>query len=512
MGFSQAVASGGHAGFYSTLGLSLAVFLLPWYNHFTPLIQTGLGIAVDTFVLAAGVGGALAAILYGLSPDALIDQYIAFTSKYHSGRELFKRTSSRKLTDEPLIQMARIDYLVSGWRRVTWKSVRDSWMSTIERTSEDGSIKKVLWTAKNRSAVGLSLMLWAFSLHFLGIALWFLFMIGLVLMLAAWLREDIFNIKKRLRELAVLRYAQDTFAWWIPDEREKTYLRLNEVIEKFKNATKEVDTIVVANQWKRLDWLNTWLASELEEFCKRPLHVHNRLYEQWTHHLFEITRRRSKGLDSSDYASRFFSILEVFRFNDHLNSAEWAIHLNFSQFGSITHWLSVSYPWGEFTRNYRGFRQELTEVFWGLPSDSERASWINALAVSSHAEELDALTLEFKFACKYSGDELDDAVYILILNTAGDRLLIGETTMTLIEKIKCVFVDEKKPRTFLLKAAMHHKADAPVRTYIIKWSDSLSRELGRQLAVESWSPNLTTEAKQELAKLRQRIRNASMLE
>jgi hypothetical protein len=506
MGFSQAVASGGHAGFYSTLGLSLAVFLLPWYNHFAPLIQTGLGIAVDTFVLAAGVGGALAAILYGLSPDALIDRYIAFTGKYHSGLELFKRRSSRKLADKPLIQIARIDYLVSGWRRVTWKSVHDSWMSTIERSSEDGSIRKVLWTAKNRSVVGLSLMLWAFSLQFLGIALWFLFVIGLVLMLAAWLREDILNIKKRLRELAVLRYAQDTFAWWIPSERERTYVWLNDVIEKFKNATKEVDTIVVSNQWKRLVWLNTWLASELEEFCKHPLHVHDRLYEQWTHHLFEIARRRSKGLDSSDYASRFLSILNVFKLDNHLDSAEWASHLNLSQVGSLTHWLSVPYDWGKLLQNYRGFRQELTDAFWGLPSDSERASWINTLTASIKAKEEDALTLEFRFACQYSGTELDDEVYILILNTAGDGLPTGETTMTLIEKVKCIFVDEKKPRTFLWKVARHKNVDTSVRTHIIKWSDSLSKELGRQLATESWPSNLRPDEKQEIAKLRNRLR------
>lgn len=504
MGFTPAVSSGGHTGFYSVLGFTLAAFLLPWYDHYTALIQTGFGLGLDTVVLTGAVGSALSAILYATSPDALIDQYIVLNSKYESKRELLKWPSKRKLAQDSIMQISRIDYLTSSWRRVTWKSSREGWTSSVNQSADDSAIKNVLWAAKNKSGIGLSLMMWAIILRFLGIAIWFVFVIGLVLFFAPWLRNDIFSISLRLRELSILRYAQDTMTWWIPSFRERSNQWLVDSIEIFKVATKEIHNIIVSSQWRRLDLLYSWLIAELDAFSKRPLDIDERLYEQLTIHFLEITKRKGGKLDYQDLVTRYQAIVDAFQLNGYIGANSWPEKAA-EEIGNLPFWLSIPYSFNELKKSIRGFLDDFTEVFWGY---ADSALWVNHLVTHRFSDDKDVRQLIFQYALMET-DELSDDVYRYLLNTGEAGLPLEKIPPSLFDKLKPHIKDEDRHRGFLSTLVKNPEVDIKIRRYILYLSDRLSNSFGMELARILWTPDLAPELKDAVAELRRRLGLAS---
>ena len=78
MSMNQILSPEDHTGFYSALGFSIALVLIPWFqNLFTIPIDETEGflviLTIDTMLTLTTIGGLITGFLYILQPDKLGD-------------------------------------------------------------------------------------------------------------------------------------------------------------------------------------------------------------------------------------------------------------------------------------------------------------------------------------------------------------------------------------------------------------------------------------------------------
>ncbi|MBY8999006.1 MAG: hypothetical protein KGD60_14865, partial [Candidatus Thorarchaeota archaeon] len=435
MSIQKIVESEGHGAFYSLISFSLAVLLYPQYQWLLPFISSGFVSQVDSALLILGATGAITGILYTIPLDRIIDWVIKYKVGHESYTGRLHYIPTRRENNELISFIAGVDYLTSTWRTQSWVSIEDSCEHAVSSAMNDPSIQKEIWGLKNRSAVGLAFLLWGLALHGvnpqINLISTFAGIVGIIILAGPWMLPSSTRLPRIIRQVAALRYTEDTLSNWEALGRENDRIPM---MTQLKNDAKRVEILVSDMQWDRLNRLYTWIANLLEKHNKADYEVEDRSYEVWARAMVDIVTAQNKEEPIEELVAMYQSAFDVFRKCGRNKLRAWAENLTVDDLSDFPKFMTDPKTWINADAYYRDFHHEILVAFEGLTDEKTKVNWTNALVVPGANLSQGHLATFFRFACQYSGSDINTYAYDLFLNDSG-FLPYEEVTIAFIDKI-----------------------------------------------------------------------------
>jgi len=380
LSINKVVESDGHGAFYGLLGLSLAFILYPFYEVLLPFISIGFGENVDAAVLRLGATSVLTGLFYSVPLDRLIDEIIRYKAAHNSHIGWLRYIPTRTPHSELIRFITSVDFLTSTWRTPSWVSTEDSLDHTITSAIDDPSVQKEIWKIKKQSVVGFTFTL--VSISFLGIIeeIDVIFVsgivVGLLLLFVPWMLNSSTRLPLLTRQVAALKYAEDTFSNWIAMGQEK---HRQVEMDKLKDDSKRAENLISDGQWNRLNRLYTWLTSVLERYRSRNYQVEERLYEIWARALIEIIGTKNRGEPVENVVSKYLSAVDVIKKCNKDNFPQWTQQLTAEDLTDLSKFLGLEGSWKRVDAYYPAFHHEILTVFEEISDSEMKLKWSDAL-------------------------------------------------------------------------------------------------------------------------------------
>lgn len=441
MSVQKVVESDGHGAFYGLIGFSLAVVLYPTYQWILPFFSLGLGADVDSTILRLGATSVFTGLLYSVPVDRFIDKVIEYKAGHESRTGRFRFFPTKDQNNELLRFISSVDYLTSTWRTPSWISLQDSCEHAISSAIKDPKVQREIWSLKNRSAVGLAFMLVGSSILGISIQIDYLSMAailaGLILMAGPWTLKSSTRLPAIVRQVAAMRYAEDTFSKWRAFGNEKNHLS---DMDRLTSDSERVESLISDGQWDRLNRLYTWMANLLERHNNIDYQVEERVYEIWARAIIDIVSANNKGEKTKDLTKRYLNALDVFRKCGRNKLPQWAEQLNAADLSDFPKFMKRPKAWKRVNPYYGFFHNEIMIVFESLTDEEMKVKWTNALVIPEASLSQSHLTTFFRFACMYTGPNIKDLAYEYFLN--GTKYLpYEEVTIPFIDKLVNLYTD-----------------------------------------------------------------------
>lgn len=434
MSIQKVVESEGHGAFYSLISLSLAVLIYPHYQWLLDFISSGFVSQVDSAILILGATGVITGILYTIPMDRIIDWVIK--NKVGHVVRVWKFHFPKRGMNSELVQfIAGVDYLSSTWRTPSWISIEDSCEHTVSSAMNDPSVQKEIWSLKNRSAVGLAFMFWGLALRGAAPQIYFIaaiaFVAGGFLLIIPWMLPSSRELPTIIRQVAAMRYAEDTFSNRRALGRERDR---KPMMDQLTDDVKRVEVLISDMQWDRLNRLYTWMNNLLEKHNKADYQVGERVYEIWARAMIGIVAAQNKEEPIEELAAKYQSAFDVFRKCGRNKLPIWAENLTANDLSDFPKFMTNPNVWKNVDAYYGDFCHEILVVFEGLTDEKTKVSWTNALVIPGrHLSQNHQITF-FRFACQYSGSDINVHAYDLFVN--GSKFLpYEEVTTSFIDKL-----------------------------------------------------------------------------
>jgi hypothetical protein len=435
MSIQKVVESEGHGAFYSLISLSLAVLLYPQYQWLLAFISSGFVNQVDSALLILGATGVVTGILYIVPFDRFIDWVIKYKVSHdsYSGRLHFIPT--RKANSKLVNFVAGVDYLTSTWRIPSWVSIEDSCEHTISSAMKDPSTQKEIWNLKHRSVVGFVFFTWGLALFGVNSQLDYLsalgMVIGIVILITPWMLPSSTRLPTIIRQVAAIRYAEDTLSNWRPRGKET---QREPMMKQLANDTTRVESLISDRQWDRIARFYTWLENLLERHNKAGYQVRERVYEVWARAMIDIIAAQNREGPIEALVARYQSAFDVFRKCGRNKLPTWAEKLTADDLSDLPKFLAYPKAWKLVDAYYPDFHHVIFDVFEGLKDERAKVNWVNALVNPELGLSQGNLTTLFRFACQYTGSDISSHAYDLFVN--GIRFLpYEEVTISFIGKL-----------------------------------------------------------------------------
>ena len=434
MSIQKVVESEGHGAFYSLISLSFAVLLYPHYQWLLDFISSGFVSQVDSAILILGVTGVITGILYTIPMDRIID-WVIKNKVGHVVRVWRFHFPKRGMNTELVRFIAGVDYLASTWRTPSWISIEDSCEHTVSSAMNDPSVQKEIWGLKNRSAVGLAFMFWGLALRGVTPQIDFIsaiaFVAGGFLLIIPWMLPSSRELPTIIRQVAAMRYAEDTFSNRRALGRERDR---KPMMDQLTDDAKRVEVLISDMQWDRLNRLYTWMNNLLEKHNKADYQVGERVYEIWARAMIGIVAAQNKDEPIEELAAKYQSAFDVFRKCGRNKLPTWAENLTANDLSDFPKFMTDSNVWKNVDAYYGDFCHEILVVFEGLTDEKTKVNWTNALVIPGRQLSQNHLKTFFRFACQYSGSDINVHAYDLFVN-GGKFLPYEEVTTSFIDKL-----------------------------------------------------------------------------
>lgn len=437
MSIQKVVESEGHGAFYSLISFSFAVLLYPHYQWLLDFISSGFVSQVNSAILILGVTGVITGILYTIPVDRFIDWIINIEVGHVV--KVWKFAFPKKGMNNELIRfVAGIDYLASTWRTPSWISIEDSCEHTVSSAMNDPSIQKEIWGLKNRSAVGLTFLLWGLALHGvypqINLISAVAFFAGSIILVAPWMLPSSRKLPTIIRQVAAMRYAGDTFSNRRALGRERDR---NPMMDQMTDDMKRVEILVSDMQWDRLNRLYTWMTNLLEKHNKADYQVKERVYEIWARAMIDIVSAQNKKVAIEEIVAKYQSAFDVFRKCGRNKLPTWAEKLTTNDMSDFPKFMTDSNSWKNVDAYYGDFHHEILVVFEGLTNEKTKVNWMNALVILETNLSQGHLKTFFRFACQYAGSDINTHAYNLFVH-GSEFLPYEEVTASFIDKLVSV--------------------------------------------------------------------------
>jgi hypothetical protein len=418
-------------------------------------VSSSLGLEVDSVLLMAGAAGAIVGLLYFRPPDKIIDYVIEIGAGYCSWHDLRPSSSKRVCNEELKRFIAAVDYLVSTWRTPSWESLEDSCRYSVSSAISDLQIQKEIWKLKNRSAIGLTFLLWGLVLLRVGLEpSWMPLLsacLGVVFLILPWIGRSAKNLPIRVRRVASLRYAKDTFPRWRALGDSMSH-QIKIIMQKLADDAKEIERTIAEGQWERLDRMHTWFLHELDRHNSRPYDVRQRLGEVWARAIIDIVGTQNGEKDAQKEKARYISALEIFRINGQISSYPWADALTESDLSDLKRLIAAGISWNDIKQYYSRFLRDLAHVFNGIQDNTMKVEWINAVVETGWPLPVELQKVFFMFTCMYEGNAIQDSAYELF--TKNHDLPFENVSELMIDRFASMvgIPDKDAQNTTILKA------------------------------------------------------------
>jgi hypothetical protein len=436
----KVVEAGGHGSFYALIGVSLAALLYPLYNWLLPFVSSGLVSGVDSGILLLAATSVISGLLYAVPLDRLIDHVIEYKGGHDSRHGLLHYVPVRALNAELLQFIVRVDYLVSAWRAPYWLSSEDSCRHALSSAVKDPSIKKEIWSLKNRAGIGFAFLLWGLVIGRLGQDLYLVsvaaVLIGAILLLVPWMLSSSTRLPTTVRQVAAMRYAQDALTTWRALGREDGR---SMPMSRLAADAKQAEVLISDSQWDRLSRLYEWTRSVLDRHGTTDYEIPERLYEIWARAVVQITEARNRRERIDTLQAKYMSALSIFGTCGAGHLPEWTEQMTPDDLSNLPKLLAQPTAWKDVDPYYATFHDILPALFATLGDERTKVSWLNSLVNVPFSKSL--LETLFRFACQYTGDDIVASAYVMF---AGKyELPYEEVTVAFIDRL--VEVLEKPP-------------------------------------------------------------------
>jgi len=486
---NQILTTEDHTGFYTALGFSIALVLVPWLQDFITIPVEGsesllLISTIDSMITLTTIAALITGLLYVLQPDRLGDTILRNKVMYQSWRygdfwRIKKAWKTELLPNEALqILIAEIDRTVTNWNRTIWIPPSKSCLTVVESSINAPPIQNALWKLKRRAGVGIIFLLWGIPVLLNFLSYWYVSILISLFGFTVFIHTIAFGASKkmieRLLKTSFIGYANDALLNWQPLLRNKRDEKVENAMDRLKDSATDLERVVSSGQWERFEITYDWFLQELKSVKPHVASVDRTLQAAWCGAFANYYLERARGGDSEIYRAWFLEVLEVFRLTGELMQLKWGVIPDKDNFDDPKAFFTIQIRSDLVYKDRSNAEYLLTEAFRN--SDEKiKTDWINAIAISKQELPETLGNLVYSFSCQYEGNSLTSEAYHYLSRNFG---VIRDTTELLLDRIAEAKFDPKEKEQFFDRIQKSGGVSQPIRDlasrYRVKFS-GLSR-------------------------------------